>query len=96
MELPFSPTKESSDAQLRYIVAKTNELLFEHANGELYDLEIEDTEIWLLNDSQKPGLFVSGLLDVRSGVGRLSDIDQLSRKHLHNCPVVVDSASQAE
>lgn len=87
MELPFIPTPESSDAQLRYIVTKTREILFDHAVGHLYDLEIDETDIWIVNDDDTPGLFVTGLLDLRNGTTTSEGIAEQSERALNRCPL---------
>lgn len=86
LDLPFALGDGCSVAQLRYICSKVGDLLYQETLGEFHDLKTEEIDVWLLDGSGNPSLFISGLLRVRGGEETPDEMQARNRRALDNSP----------
>ena len=67
LDLPFKPRKGSSETQLGYILGRLEELVRQESCGDHYDLDLDDLNVWLLDESGRPTGYVSGWMRVQVG-----------------------------
>jgi hypothetical protein len=91
LDLPFKPSKSSSETQLGYILGRLQELVRQQSCGDLYDLELEDAEIWLLDESDQPKGYVSGWMRVKEGSRTAAEMTKWSRRSLDTLPISIRS-----
>ena len=95
LDLPFAPGDGCSAAQLRYVCSKVGDLLYQETLGEFHGVEIEEADVWLLDGSGNPSLFISGLLKVREGEETPDETENWSRMALNDLPPCFQSDSRA-
>ena len=95
LDLPFTPSDGCSAAQLRNISSQVRDLIYRETLGEFYGVEIEEAEVWLLDGSGNPSLYISGLLRVREGGETLDEMEKWSRMELDDLPPCYQSNSRA-
>jgi hypothetical protein len=91
LDLPFEPNENSSETQLGYILGHAEKLIREETCGELYCLQTEETDIWLLDETGQPTEFVSGLMQVKEGSLSVAEMRKIHRRSLERIPASVRS-----
>lgn len=94
LELPFEPSKDCTAPQLRQIHMMIEEAFYQECCGGLYDLEPVQVEVWLLDESNAPGLPLTGLLNIREGADSLQQFER-SWKFLASAPPGVNAKARA-
>ena len=74
LELPFEPNRCSTEAQLGCIVYKARDVF----ECEFDDVEIDDLDVWLLDESGNATECVSGLLQVSEGTITMAEMTESS------------------
>jgi hypothetical protein len=91
LDLPFTPDENSSETQLGYILGHAQKLIREETCGELYCLQTEQTDVWLLDETGRPTEFVSGLMQVKEGSLSVAEMKKIHRRSLERIPTSVRS-----
>lgn len=87
LDLPFKPSKGSSETQLGYILRRLEELVRQESCGDLYDLELDDMDVWMLDESGQPKGYVSGWMRVKEGSRTAAEMTKWSRRSLKMMPI---------
>jgi hypothetical protein len=91
LELPFKPRKGSTETQLGYIIRQLEELVWQESCGDLYDLRLDETEVWLLDEGGQPCEYISGCLRVKDGSLMAAEMKKRSRRSLATMPLSLRS-----
>ena len=86
LDLPFKPSKACSETQLGYLLGKAEEPVQKESCGDLYDLQVEDMDVWLADESGQPKEYVSGWMRVKEGSHTAAEMKKWSRRSLENMP----------
>ena len=82
LNLPFKPSMACTEAQLGYILGRLEELARQQSCGDLYDLRMEEMDVWLADETGQPREYVSGWMRVKEGSHTAAEMKKLSRQLL--------------
>lgn len=91
LDLPFKPRKGCSETQLGYILRRLEELVRQESCGDLYDLELDGMDVWMLDESGQPKGYVSGWMRVKEGSRTAAEMTKWSRRSLEMMPISIKS-----
>ncbi len=91
LDLPFKPRMDCSETQLGYILGRLEEVVRQESCGDLYDLRMEETDVWLADESAQPREYVSGWIRVKEGSHTAAEMKKLSRQLLERIPAPIRS-----
>lgn len=91
LELPFKPSMACSETQLGYLLGQAEQIVWQVSNGYLYDLRLEETDLWLADESGQPREYVSGWMRVKEGSHTAAEMKKWSRRSLERLPLSVRS-----
>jgi hypothetical protein len=86
LELPFTPGEDSTETLLAYVVGEAQQLIQQEVCDELYDIRTEEVDVWLLDESGRPAVWVSGLMRVKEGSLKKAAMKKQSRQLLEWLP----------
>ena len=92
LDLPFEPNEKSTESQLGYILGHAEKLIREETCGDLYCLQTEEADVWLLDETGQPTEFVSGLMQVKEGSLPVAEMKKIHRRSLERIPYSTDAS----
>lgn len=82
LDLPFKPSVACSETQLGYLLGQAEQLVRQDSCGDLYDLRLEEMDVWVADESGQPNEFVSGWMRVKEGSHTAAEMKKRSRRSL--------------
>jgi hypothetical protein len=91
LDLPFTPGEDSTETQLGYILGHAKKAIRDESCGDLYCLQTEETDVWMLDETGQPTVFVSGLMQVKEGSLPMAEMKKIHRRSLERTPAAIRS-----